>query len=548
MRVRSFFETRQLTPLWMGVAVFLASLAVFSVAAFKQPAGYEAETWAVTAGLVAQGEPRIIELSPPTSRPDRTGGASTSDPRGQLGRAGGRYGRSTITQNILQAPFYAAGLELDNLTSNGRSARWRDLSLTFYNPFIAALAAAAVFGIVLLRFGSARWACAIAGAFTFGSLAWPYSSIGMETTLMSLTALVLFLVLVSLRVDLLPVWAATGFVAGATATTKPYGIVVVAPLFIPVLARLRDWPRRRWVYVAAAVAVPMLAWGCLQLWYNAYRFGGIFTFGTTQRFSPTLAAPFNLLGFIASPGKGLLFYSPLVLLGVLGLPQLWRRDRLFALTVIAGFGFLTLLMSGSAHWSDETWGPRYIVPVAWLFLLPIPWWYARARRPRLLAAVATLAVLVQLTAIAAPYSSFVAQYRGLTGALPTSGGPRLGADFDRRAAPFGRDPYRWVPQLSPLVIRAETVASALVFQVTGDPITVTYAPFFGPERSSIPDLTLVDAASQRWWGTGGLGGPILAVALTAAGAMLWFWLAVSARRDPGGPLADGGWRASERVA
>ena len=519
-RVRHAASWMPSRGLSLGLLVVVASFALFAFTA-TPPLGYERETAAVTEGLVERGELRAIEGSP-----------LLRGTKGLWGREGRGYGRATIIEHVLQAPVYALGAWLDKGTSgaslHGRqrpSYLARQGLLTLFNPLMAALGAAAVFGIVALRSGSCRWGVGVAAAFSLGSIAWPYSKIGMETTFMALLAITLLLVVVSLRAERLSLWVVTGVVAGAAAVAKPYGPIAVAPLFIPLADRLRAWPRRTSLTVLLTLAVPMLVWGSIQLLYNLDRFGSILSFGPAQRYSPTLAAPVNLVGFMVSPGKGLFLYSPLVILGAFGLRALWRRDRLLALTVLAGFASIAITLSGSAHWSDETWGPRYLVPVAWLLLLPLPYWYGAHPRPRVLALVAGVAVVVQLLAISAPYNSFLAQYRALTDAYPVHSA-RLPGQPDRTAAPFGRDPYRWIPELSPLLLRAELVASGLSLEVSGKPLEVTYAPFLGPLRTVILDGTYTLVLPDVWWrNTSGLGLLSAAVCALVAGVG-WLWLAL----------------------
>jgi hypothetical protein len=107
--------------------------------------------------------------------------------------------------------------------------------------------------------------------------------------------------------------------------------------------------------------------------HNWVRHGAIDDFGTAP-YTVTGWAPVNFIGFLFSPGKGLAFYSPLIVLGLLGLQRLWRAERSLALTLIAMVVVGIALPSIPNYWTDETWGPRYVVPVAGLLLIPIAWW------------------------------------------------------------------------------------------------------------------------------------------------------------------------------
>ena len=120
-------------------------------------------------------------------------------------------------------------------------------------------------------------------------------------------------------------WGLTGFATGAAVATKAYALVAVLPIAILLWPAFAALERRERLRLALAVCVPVLLWIGVIAWYNWSRFGDATEFGYAE--SPlTLSAPLNFLGLIFSPGKGLLFYSPLVVLGVLGLPRMWRAD------------------------------------------------------------------------------------------------------------------------------------------------------------------------------------------------------------------------------
>ncbi len=79
----------------------------------------------------------------------------------------------------------------------------------------------------------------------------------------------------------------------------------------------------------------------------------------------------GLWGLFLSPGKSLFLYSPPLLLGVLGLPRLYRRApevvTALALTVLP----VVLVYSRLLFWAgDYAWGPRYLVFLTPVLLLP----------------------------------------------------------------------------------------------------------------------------------------------------------------------------------
>ena len=224
------------------------------------------------------------------------------------------YGRVGLSQPLLQAPFYLLGWAADGAFDTPDPYRYRKLSALFYNPFVAAITATLIFAILLTVGQSLRWAVALSLLFTAASIAWPYAKLGMETTSMMSLALLLLAVLIARKNSerLLP-WALTGMAAGFAIAAKNYNLALVVPfawLLVPSFRALKANPR---LQAGAALLLPLVAWLAAVAWYNWFRTGSILATGN-ETYTPTLAAPLNAIGLLASPGKGLLLYSPLVAL------------------------------------------------------------------------------------------------------------------------------------------------------------------------------------------------------------------------------------------
>jgi len=163
------------------------------------------------------------------------------------------------------------------------------------------------------------------------------------------------------------------------------------PIFLIALI-VRD--REKGWSAAAALAVASGACVALLLWRNAYLHGSPFEFGYPTaaeggKALNTFQTPLvmGLLGFLVSPGKSVFLFSLPILLALLGLPRLWRRDRGLAV-VAAGAPIVYLLFFATyTQWEGGyCYGPRYLVPALALLGLGIgPGLEAASRRIRLLA-------------------------------------------------------------------------------------------------------------------------------------------------------------------
>jgi hypothetical protein len=468
-------------PVLAGLLLFALTWGIFSVT--TQPlTGYEPETAAVAEGLVLEGHLRDDE-------------ATTLLTSQTIGRGGRYYARTGLPQPLLEVPFYALGHVADTTLGHFSAFPNSFAFLWFFNPLMAALGTVAFFALVYMTRRSLRWATGLAILFAFASMVWPYSKIGMETTFMAL-ALAAFALAVWARGSPSPSrFALAGLATGAAMATKPYALITIVPIAILLWPAVRNLERERKVRLCAAALAPVFLWIGAIAWYNWYRFGGVTDFGYTES-SLTLSAPLNFLGLLFSPGKGLIFYSPLVVLGAVGLPRLWREDRWLTAALLAFLLGLTAVSGASKYWGDEVWGPRYITPAAWTLLVPIAWWADTRMRRRVLVWVACVALAVQVVGVAVEYGHYMKVARALTG-VPLYR-DREGVPLER--IPYGDDPTRWIPGLSPILVQTEgLISSQLIEPLTGKSLTISYTPFEGPAHSVDLSESGIRMPLDFWW-------------------------------------------------
>lgn len=176
--------------------------------------------------------------------------------------------------------------------------------------------------------------------------------------------------------------ALSGLAAGAALLTKPTAWVLLPALFVAAL-----WPRsgrgkRRATALALAFLPGLLAFFAL----NAIRYGNALESGYSGQVAHPLArsAPllWTFLRLTVLPNRGLLFFAPLVLLGLFGVVALARRsprrpDLLSSALAAGAFFGVNLLW-----WAWESgmgWGPRLAAPAVAL-AAPLIAWGARERR------------------------------------------------------------------------------------------------------------------------------------------------------------------------
>ncbi len=182
--------------------------------------------------------------------------------------------------------------------------------------------------------------------------------------------------------------------------------IVFAAAIIAWLAST-DWRGLRWFLPAPIVAgLALLGY---NLWYFGHILGGQ---ARIERFHPLLHATpgtwtgdilQGLLGTLCSPNRGLLVFSPWIVVAIaaLAVPAVARRvasHSLICVLLVSLVPYLFILSKYSVWWGGHCFGPRYwtdVVPIfAILFAFALDWMLPRSRA---LVAISVVTVIVSIT-------------------------------------------------------------------------------------------------------------------------------------------------------
>lgn len=122
----------------------------------------------------------------------------------------------------------------------------------------------------------------------------------------------------------------------------------------------------------AALLIPFIAWQC---WYNYLRTGCFYLSPVQTSYGHHNDLDNNILvglsGLLASPGKSIFVYAPLLLLSVVRFPRFFReyRNEAFFVLFVASFWFClhARLHSWYGSWG---WGPRHFIMILPILFLP----------------------------------------------------------------------------------------------------------------------------------------------------------------------------------
>jgi hypothetical protein len=227
---------------------------------------------------------------------------------------------------------------------------------------------------------------ALITALVFGlaTMAWPYAKYFFSEPLTGLCLLASAYFIMepgsgpSGRSRWLPALLAGVFLGLALATRFANAVLIPIYASVMVMHSLRVRGVKGWTGIGVnpsllltatwrrlvAFGLPLMLWIVVIAVYNYLRFGNPLTTGYLPEESFSAPWILGIVGQLFSPGRGIVFYSPILLACLAALPRFVRRHRLLAVLVLATAGCYLLLYGKWFMWHGGfAWGPRFLVPV-----------------------------------------------------------------------------------------------------------------------------------------------------------------------------------------
>lgn len=255
--------------------------------------------------------------------------------------------------SVLALPFVYVSL----VASRVSGLPFHYLAATVSLLLVGALTAATsgFIALLTLRLGGDRkgaWLAAV--SYAIGTVALAYGrTFYAESLLAFLTVSALYFTFGLSRSNVL---LGAGF-AGLALLAKPAGILLGPILAMYLL--MKRLPVLRSVLPLVGMSTGFLLYAA----FNVIRFGHPLDFGIKSPFQATYFLS-GVVGLIASPGYGLFWYCPPVILAVFGFHKAMRKSKFEALAIVATFAAFLTLHSFLPYWyAAWSWGPRYLVPV-----------------------------------------------------------------------------------------------------------------------------------------------------------------------------------------
>jgi len=279
---------------------------------------------------------------------------------------------------LLAAPLYWLGLWLPGVGA---------VQIVYlFNVIVTAATGALVF-LYVLRLGY-RWSTAVTLALLFGlaTTTWAYSKFFFREPLAALALLTTAYLMLNMAYGGEPKGSGRGQVSATLLAAAAFGLAVTAkvtniaalPAFLIVgTVFLVDGARTSLSAsqrlrvgscgVLAVCGVLALLAALNSALIGSPSLGTRLNWGSvTSLFVLTTEMRDALVQMVLSPGKGLLPHSPILVLGLVAIPMLWRQRRWaeVLLPVLLLLGFLRAYsIVWWVWWGGRTWGPRYFVPL-----------------------------------------------------------------------------------------------------------------------------------------------------------------------------------------
>lgn len=362
----------------------------------------------VTRALAQQGR---LDLSPDILPPVETILADTTDlqiPYTLVGRGGRTYSKYGLGQSLAALPLYLLGVVWGHITGAAHAPRSAALLL---NSLLTAGTAGLLTTLAHDLGYSTRAGVLLGLAFALCSPAWVYTHTFFSEPLVTLCLAVAALSAIRFaQRDKVRWLALSGGALGLALLTRLNAVAALPAfgLYLALFWHAKHRPHRVILRQVAAALVAFSLGAGMMLLYNLARFGSLLDFGyhTANWRTPFLR---GLYGLTTSPGKGILWYTPAIVLGLFGLRSLFRRwphETFLCAGVSAGY---LLLHSAYTYWAGGwCWGPRFILPALPFLLLPASALLDRRGLPKRaelgLALLLALGLFVQIPAIGSNYA------------------------------------------------------------------------------------------------------------------------------------------------
>ena len=285
------------------------------------------------------------------------------DGYGMWGIDGRYYAKYGLGWSLAAAPLCALGRVVATLLPQVTEGFATRVAVMLLNPLLTAASGVLLFKLAR-RFYPTYLATTLALLYGLCTIAWYYAESAFSEPLVTL----LLLAAITSIERGHPTMA--GIALGGTVLARQMALLLAVPVAVWALVHARRDGTGRRIRCASQLLVPLALGQMAVFIYNVSRFGNPLEYGYwgVGWDTPLLLGLYSQL---LSPGKGLFVFMPVLLLGILGWPLLWRKQRDWAWLFLALVAFHLVPYALYEDWAGGGgWGPRLLLPIVPILLLP----------------------------------------------------------------------------------------------------------------------------------------------------------------------------------
>jgi 4-amino-4-deoxy-L-arabinose transferase-like glycosyltransferase len=335
---------------------------------------------------------------------------------GVTGPDGRDYSWFGLGSSALAVPLYSIGAHVGT----------PEYAVSLMNQLMGAATAVLVFLFSLSLGYSFRTSILVSLFYGFATFAWPLTKQPFDHTVETFFVLLsIFLTYLYTAHNKTPYLLFSSFSFGCAFLTRLTSLLVLPSLLILVIIAFSQHfgfkaASRQIIRAAALFALVLLPFFCLNCWYNYYRFGSIFETGysliaakTGLNFFSGTPLLTGLSGLFMSPGKGFFYYSPVAILSLFSFRSFMKKHCALSWAFLLIIASYFLFLSKNIYWhGDWAWGPRYLLVITPLFVIPIgaildsEIWRSNRLRRMAISFVLTVGITIQLIAISVDFQKY----------------------------------------------------------------------------------------------------------------------------------------------
>ena len=285
-----------------------------------------------------------------------------------INKLGQRFMVYNIGQSIIFLPLYY----LSSLISNNDAECYYRAAffVSFINYFVHAFCAMILFNIALILNVSKRRALLMSLFFCFTSYSFSFAQSTYEHHFEMLFILLAFYIALNNNIRKKIVFLSLTISFGLLFRTTTI-------LVVPSILLLLD-NRKKLFFLLSLIPITIFI-----LIFNYLKFGNPFESGYEIAwklangqdiiFWSITRLPSSIIGFLFSPGKGLFFFSPTIIICWFGLKSFYAKNSRLSLSIIIFLLLYLCIFSMNFAWHGSIWsfGPRYILPILPFLYLPL---------------------------------------------------------------------------------------------------------------------------------------------------------------------------------